>query len=489
MLPFINLILIDRSHSTPVYLQIANRLIQLITEGLLQPGSELPSSRMLAEMISVHRKTVVAAYNELISQDWIESIPRKGVIVSLQLPEIKPRTFKAKTKARVYSERSAFAFASPVPVTYPSDLNGFRLIVNDGLPDARIAPTDSLMSEYKRVLQYSTKRKAPPAGDAAGSDKLRNELCHFFADTRGLRIHKENVLITRGAQMAIYLAAQLLLKPGAVVLVGNPNYYLADLLFRETGATIQRVPVDENGMDVNWIAKYCEKKKPDLLYIIPHHHHPTTATLSAGRRLQLLELIRRYRFPVIEDDYDYDFHYNSSPILPLASADHSGFVIYIGSLTKALAPGFRVGYMIANPDFIFAAMQYRRILDIRGDQPLEDALAALFVNGDMQRHLKKSVKLYRDRRDIFCDQLDTHLRHKISFSLPTGGMAVWVRFSLSVDLIKMSKYSAAKGLYISDGRNYSFDGPRLNGLRMGFASFNEKEMKEAIKIIAASVNA
>jgi GntR family transcriptional regulator/MocR family aminotransferase len=489
MLPFSNLILIDTNLSTPVYLQIANRLIQLITEGILQPGSKLPSSRMLAEIISVHRKTVVAAYNELLSQDWVESIPRKGVIVSLRLPEIKPRTFKAKTKGGVYSTKAAFHFANPVPVNYPSDLQGFRLIVNDGLPDARIAPTDLLMNEYKRMLQYSSKRKAPSPGDAAGSARLRNELCQFFADTRGLRINKENVLITRGAQMAIYLAAKLLLKPGSVVLVGNPNYYLADLLFRETGASIKRVPVDENGMDVNWIAKYCEKKKPDLLYIIPHHHHPTTVTMSAGRRLQLLELIRRYQFPVIEDDYDYDFHYNSSPILPLASADHSGFVIYIGSLTKALAPGFRIGYMIANPDFIFAAMQYRRILDIRGDQPLEDALAALFANGDMQRHLKKSVKHYRYRRDIFCDLLNTHLRQKVSFSRPTGGMAVWAKFSLSVDLVKMSKAAAARGLYISDGSNYSFDGPKLNGLRLGFVSFNEKEMKEAVNIIAASVNA
>jgi GntR family transcriptional regulator/MocR family aminotransferase len=489
MLPFGNLISLDRNHTMPVYLQIANRLIQLITEGLLKPGSELPSSRMLAEIINVHRKTVVAAYNELLSQDWVESIPRKGVIVSLQLPEIKPRTFKAKTKDGVYSESSAFVFASAVPVNYPSDLSGFRLIVNDGLPDARIAPNDLLLNEYKRVIQQSSKRKVNAPGDAAGSGILRNELCTFFAGTRGLRITKENVLITRGAQMAIYLAAKLILKPGAVVLVGNPNYYLADLLFREMGATIQRVPVDENGMDVNWIAKYCEKKKPDLLYIIPHHHHPTTVTLSASRRLQLLELIRRYRFPVIEDDYDYDFHYNSSPILPLASADHSGLVIYIGSLTKALAPGFRVGYMIANPDFIFAAMQYRRVLDIRGDQPFEDALAALFANGDMQRHLKKSVKLYRDRRNIFCDLLDNHLRHKISYSIPTGGMAVWVKFSSSVDLIKMSKHSAAKGLYISNGGNYSFDGPRLNSLRLGFASFNEKEMREAIKIIAASINA
>lgn len=180
MLPFRNLILIDRNHSTPVYLQIANRLIQLITEGLLQPGSKLPSSRILSEIISVHRKTVVAAYEELLSQDWIASIPRKGVIVSLELPEIKPRTFKAKIKAGVYSGKSAYAFASPVPVNYPSELSGFRLVINDGLPDARIAPIDSLMSEYKVILQHSSKRKAPSPGDAAGSAVLRKELCDFF---------------------------------------------------------------------------------------------------------------------------------------------------------------------------------------------------------------------------------------------------------------------------------------------------------------------
>lgn len=483
MLPFQSLIIIDRKQPTAIYLQIANRLIQLITEGLLQPGSELPSTRMLSGLVSVHRKTAVAAYEELFSQDWIEIIPRKGVIVSMKLPEVKARRFKRTIIELSYSGPSPFSFKPPVPVNYPSTLSSFKLIVNDGLPDARIAPVHSLLGEYKSGFKFSAKHKAMPPGDAAGAVALRQELCYFFADTRGLRISIDNILITRGAQMAIYLATKLILKPGAVVLVGNPNYYLADLLFREAGAIIQRVPVDEQGMDVEWIASYCEKKKPDLLYIIPHHHHPTTVTLSAGRRMRLLEIIRRFRFPVIEDDYDYDFHYNSSPILPLASADHSGLVIYIGSLTKALAPGFRVGYMIANPDFIYAAMQYRRVLDIRGDQPFENALAAMFHNGDMQRHFKKSVKLYRERRDIFCNLLHNHFYKKMSFIPPSGGMAVWTIFSSSVDLIRLAQQAALKGLYISDGKNYSYAGPKLNGIRMGFASLNEKEMKEVVKII------
>ena len=488
MLPFQNLIIVDRKHPNPVYLQIANRLIQLITEGLLQPGSKMPSSRALSELINVHRKTIVAAYDEMASQDWIETTPRKGVVVSLKLPEIKPRSFNQKQKSAVYTAQSTFKFRLPVPVNYPSTLDAYQLIVNDGLPDARIAPINELLTGYKGVFQNTSRRKTLPPGDAAGSVRLRNELCRFFAESRGLKINNENLLITRGAQMAIYLAVQLLLKPGSVVLVGNPSYYLADLLFREAGAIIQRVPVDENGMDVDWIAAFCKKKKPDLLYIIPHHHHPTTVTLNAARRMQLLDIIRQYQFPVIEDDYDYDFHYQSSPILPLASAKHAGMVIYIGSLTKALAPGFRLGYMIGNADIIFAAMQYRRVLDIRGDQPLEDALAKMFHNGVMQRHLKKSVKLYRERRDIFCDLLHSQLHRQISFTPPAGGMAVWTQFAPSVDLIKMSKQAAAKGLYISNGENYSNDGPKLNAIRMGFASLNEKEMKEVIKILSGIIS-
>jgi GntR family transcriptional regulator/MocR family aminotransferase len=335
MLPFKTLISIHRKRIPSVYLQIANRLTELIRNGILKPGTRLPSTRALAGLLQVHRKTVVAAYEELNAQDWIESIPRKGVIVSKHLPEIKPRTFKSLEKSSGYPEKAAFSFRKinsfPIRPAKPAD---HRLIINDGFPDSRIAPIDTLLKEYRLLFHKQSVQRRVMFGDESGSQNLRSAIARFLTESRGLNITEANILVTHGAQMAISLASNSILKPGSIALVAEPNYRIANMIFEHSGAKLLRVSVDEHGIDVDAIEKICRKKKPDLLYVIPHHHHPTTVTLSAERRMKLLHLIRKYRFAVIEDDYDYDFHYSSSPILPLASADHDGLVIYIGSLAK-----------------------------------------------------------------------------------------------------------------------------------------------------------
>jgi GntR family transcriptional regulator/MocR family aminotransferase len=267
------------------------------------------------------------------------------------------------------------------------------------------------------------------------------------------------------------------------VIVGEPNYFMANMIFEQFGAKLTRVEVDRNGIDVDAIEKICKKKKPDLLYIIPHHHHPTTVTLSADRRMKLLQLIREYNLPVIEDDYDYDFHYSSSPILPLASADHGGNVIYIGSLSKSLAPSLRIGYMAAPENFIKEITYLRRMIDIRGDNLFEDALAILFNNGHMQRHLKKSLKLYHERRDLFCKWIAEELGDSISFNKPAGGMAVWIKFNKKYSLPAIARKASAQSLYLSDGGFYNSGTVNYNASRMGFASLNEKEMEEAVNIL------
>jgi GntR family transcriptional regulator/MocR family aminotransferase len=324
-------------------------------------------------------------------------------------------------------------------------------------------------------------------GELAGALSLRLALSKFLNETRGLNISENNMLITRGAQMAIYIAAAIIIKPGTTVIVGEPNYGMANMLFEHLGAKLIRVPVDDNGIDVDALEKICKKKKPGLLYIVPHHHHPTTVTLSSQRRMQLLALIRQYNFPVIEDDYDYDFHYNSSPILPLASAEHNGNVIYIGSITKSFTSSFKVGYMVAPQNFIAETLKLRRLIDIRGDNLMEEALAVLFDTGDMQKHLKKSLKLYHQRRDLFCDLLNNSIGKHISFEKPSGGMALWVRFNKKKLLPSISQQASALGLFINDGSFYNSGTVNYNGLRMGFASLNEKEMEEAVKVLGKVV--
>ena len=484
MLPFKILLPINKSLATPVYQQIANKLISLIHEGVIRPGAALPSTREMAAMLQVHRKTVIAAYEELAAQDWITTVLRKGVLVSKDLPEIKPRSFKAAARVSSYAGTTNFNFSTiSIPPTQMSAAGSHRIIINDGFPDARIAPVDLLLKEYNRLFHVPAIQRKIVYGDLAGAWSLRKALAKFLNETRGLNISEDNMLITRGAQMAIYIAAAIIIKPGTTVIVGEPNYGMANMLFEHLGATLIRVPVDDNGIDVDAIEKICKKKKPGLLYIIPHHHHPTTVTLSSQRRMQLLALIRQYNFPVIEDDYDYDFHYNSSPILPLASADHNGNVIYIGSITKSFTSSFKVGYMVAPKNFIAETLKLRRLIDIRGDNLMEEALAVLFNNGDMQKHLKKSLKLYHQRRDLFCELLHDAIGKHVAFEKASGGMALWVRFNKKNLLPSLSQQASALGLFINDGSFYNSGGVNYNGLRMGFASLNEKEMEEAVRVL------
>lgn len=488
MFPYSSLIVIDKNALLPVYQQIANTFIGIIRDGVLKPGNQLPPSRQLADMLQVHRKTVVAAYEELAAQDWVETLPRKGIRVALKLPEIKPRKFKQERVVHPYEKETAGFFQQVRPSFATPEKNGnFKIVVNDGFPDARIAPVDNLLKQYRSFLKKSYAQHMFMRGEAQGTPNLRGQLASFLHKTRTIDINAGNVLITRGAQMAIFIAAGMVLKPGSTVVVGEPGYFMANNIFEHFGAKLIRVKVDENGIDVDAIERICKKKKPDLLYIIPHHHHPTTVTLSAERRMKLLEIIRTYSLPAIEDDYDYDFHYNNSPILPLASADHNGYVLYIGSVTKTLAPAIRIGYLVAGAAFIKQAAGVREMLDIRGDVLMEEALAVLYKNGEMQKHLNKAVKLYHERRDFLCDLLESELSEMVTFTRPPGGMSVWLQFKPAYKLPDVARIVAQQGIYINDGSLYNSGTVNYNALRVGFASMNEQEITELVMALKKAV--
>jgi GntR family transcriptional regulator/MocR family aminotransferase len=200
--------------------------------------------------------------------------------------------------------------------------------------------------------------------------------------------------------------------------------------------------------------------------------------------MRLLELAAKYKFAIIEDDYDYDFHYASNPVLPMASLDHHGNVIYVGTLTKTLAPAIRVGFMVAPENLINAAAYRRRWIDRQGNTLMEVALAQLYRNGTMARHIRKVVKIYHERRDHFCETLKDKLGDRISFKVPDGGMSVWTTFK-DADVKQVSINAAKKGLIISDGRVYNLY-KNYHATRLGFASLNLKEQEKALDILARS---
>jgi GntR family transcriptional regulator/MocR family aminotransferase len=477
------LIEIDGASSMPVYLQISHAIVVGIRQGKLRKGLKLPGTRELGGLLGVNRMTVVAAFQELEAQGWIELRARQGTFVKAMPPLLAPARITRQPTLVGLPETAGFSYDKKriLPVFTSGFPSASSLIFNDGFPDVRLAPIEALGAAIRSLSRRSVNRKYLQYGGAQGTLLLRQTLADFLCDTRGLAVAPENILITKGAQMGIFIAGSVILTPGDEVIVGAPGYDMANITFRQLGARVNGVPVDAEGIDTAKVEQLCKRKKIRLLYVIPHHHNPTTVTLSPERRMHLLHLAAQYKFAILEDDYDYDFHYASRPIMPMASHDGRGNVVYVGTLTKTFAPAVRFGFIVAPADFIQTATAFRRTVDTQGDSFIEHAIAELYRDGTLTRHIKKSLKIYRERRDHFCGLLSTELHKHIDFMIPDGGMSVWARFH--ADLKKVSPRAFEKGLVIKDGTSYDTGKVNYNAVRLGFASLNLKEQGEAVGIL------
>lgn len=476
MIPYKSILHLDRESKQPLYIQLTNQFIVLIKNQTLTSQVKLPGSRTLANLIQVHRKTIIACYDELIMQGWLESIPQKGTFVHSQLP-ILNKLHLSNSKLKKGNFKTGFPFDKKNILKRNVNANPLEFIsLNDGVSDPRLAPTEEISRIYSRVIRKKHNQKYLTYGSTYGNPELRKVLAHYLNETRGLRISEENILITRGSQMGIYLSAQLLVKKGDSIIIGETNYKSADISFQHAGANLLRVPVDENGLDTNAIENLCRNQPVKAVYTTSHHHHPTTVTLSAERRIHLLNLAQQYHFAILEDDYDYDFHYDHAPILPLASHDNHGNVIYIGSVCKTVAPVFRVGYLVASKDFVDSCARFRGAIDRQGDSILELTFAHYIKNGDLDRHIKKLIKIYKVRRDLFCFLLKKELSNYIQFDIPKGGMAIWLELDKKYSWEQVMHVAKKQELHIGNWQNYRNETTKHNAIRIGFSTYTEEEI-------------
>ncbi|KAA6436889.1 PLP-dependent aminotransferase family protein [Dyadobacter flavalbus] len=478
------LLSVEKGGRLPVYLQIAHQIAVLVRAGTLQPGYKLPSTRQLAAALQVHRRIIVQAYEELLAQGWLESHVGNGTFVARHLPGIQIRKPESELpEASNALTKAGFSFKTASHLNKPVLKSGTRLHLDDGFPDARLAPLEALSRAYRSQLLNGNPYVRLGYGDTKGSYWLRQEFSAYLNETRGLKTKPENILITRGVIMGVFLISTGLLQPGDHVVADAAGWHGANMNFVQAGAKVLHVPVDEFGMNVNALEELCKKQPIRLVYITSHHHYPTTVALRADRRIALMELSVKFGFIVLEDDYDYDFHYLSKPLLPLAGTDSAGMVLYCGSFTKTISPAFRVGYLVGPEDVIGHLAAYRRIIDRQGDQMLENAMAELLHNGIIQRHLRKSVRVYRQRRDLFCELMKIHLQDYTDFQVPDGGMAVWTRFDPGIDLVRLAEKALARDLYFANGAANALLGQPRNAVRLGFASSTPEELEESVRII------
>ena len=472
----------------PAFLAIARTIAQDARSGRLPPGTRLPGSRELATTLGVHRNTVIAAYRELSAEGFLITEQGRGTFIARSLPEVKPRRWlSGEASGPRLAARPHFPFDGPPPARTFEPVPRGTLALFGGVPDTRSLPRAALARAYRRAL-----RDDPGLldyGDPRGEARLRAALSGMLRASRGLPVSADDVVITRGSQMALALIGRALVRPGDVVAVESLGYAPAWRALTHMGGRLAPVPVDAEGLVVTALAELCEREPVRVVYVTPHHQYPTTVTLSAARRMALLELARRKRFAIVEDDYDHEFHYEGRPVLPLASADRLGVVLYVGTLSKVLAPGLRAGYLVAPAAVRDAVIGLRFDVDRQGDRVGERALAELMEDGELQRHSWRMRRVYQARRDHFIAQVSERLAGRVELTVPPGGMALWARVDRSLPVALWLEEASRRGVLFQPGKMFTWGGREIQHVRLGFGAYAERELTTAVKRLAEAAAA
>jgi GntR family transcriptional regulator/MocR family aminotransferase len=454
----------------PIYKQIAYTIIEAILSGTLKGGDVLPGTRKLSLLFTVSRNTVMEAYISLEQEGWVVSKQRKGTFVSESIPFQSINDLPESYEKRVPDKKKTGIS---------------KILFDQGLPDPNFSPVMDLIREYRSIVKKIQKQKITLYNDPLGYRKLRVVLSQMLNQQRRILSDENNICITRGSQMALFLVSQCLLSSEDCVIVENPGYRLAWEAFKYSGATVLLADVDADGILISDIEAYLEMgKNIKAVYISPNSQFPTNAMLSEQRGKRLIELSNQYGFYIIEDDYCIDLNFSNKRILPLCSDENVKNFIYIGTFSGSVSPLMKMGYLVGTHSFIKKIAALRGIIDISGDAVMERAFYALIKDGTYIKHLKKMVIFYKNKRDSVESLLNKYLKNKIVYSKPELGLGYWiVPYKLDYYDSYVKKELELKGMrsIINHDDYYQTE---IKGFFLSFGSLSEKKLEQGIQIIA-----
>nr|WP_322624933.1 PLP-dependent aminotransferase family protein [uncultured Flavobacterium sp.] len=479
-IPFKSFIQLKPNDATALYLQIVFEFIKAIQMGLLPEGTKLPGTRLLCKALGINRNTLIKAFEDLESQGWIEILPNKGTFILS-----KPNKTNRAEKPVIASQKTegistGFSFAQSALLENPVEVSTLQHSFNDGQPDPRLLPADAIGRLYASQLKKNNSKDNSKQQQALHLN-FKTQLSNYLNLTRGLHIATSNLLTTNNHETALYLIIKLLIAKGDKVVVATPGYYATNMVLADAGAQIIPIPIDKNGISTKHLKNLCKEQSIRMLYLTSNYHYPTNTPLSAKRRMELLQLADEYGFVILEDDYDYDFNYDNNPVLPLAALDYNGRVVYCGSFGKLLPSGFGIGFVTGPAAFITELNKHKNLLEPSIDSIKELTLTEWITEGDVHRLSKKNKKHYKERRDYFVSLLDKHLKGKIKYAIPAQGLAIWVEWLDSFNLIAFQKECAIKGVFLP--KTILYQTKTLTATRLGFGHFSVEEMERIVVVL------
>jgi GntR family transcriptional regulator/MocR family aminotransferase len=454
-------ILIDPKKKEPIYEQIYTYIRQEIRNGKLESGMKLPSSRGLAKYLSVSRNTVDLAYGQLLSEGYIESRPKKGYFVSeigewisLSFPE---REKKREKKAKEQKWEVDFSPDGVDMDAFP--YNRWRKLTRD-----------ALMDDNKELFQ---------AGNPMGDDKLRQAVCQYLHQSRGVNCEAEQILIGAGLDYLLLLLCQVLGK-NRTVAMEEATYKQAYRIFRQMEYEILPTPMDDHGISVRELGA----SQADLVYVMPSHQFPTGTVMPISRRHQLLgwalEDENRY---IIEDDYDSEFRYQGKPIPSLQGTDPMEKVIYAGTFSKAVAPAIRVGYLVLPWKLLKRFQETAGFYSCTVSRIDQTVLEQFLKEGHFERHLNKMRGIYRTKHEVLLRELKK-FPDKVRLSGESAGLHILLEFPGTTSEEELTFLAEQKGVKVYPFHNY-YIGKRKREpkILLGFARLTEEEIRKGVALL------
>jgi GntR family transcriptional regulator/MocR family aminotransferase len=467
--------------------QLRAHLIRAIVEGRIPPGTRLPSSRELAESLGIARITVVLTYTHLLEAGYVESRRRSGYFVSRALPASAPPPAGAATvrdSVPDWNSRLAVHPEGEKWLEKPHDWQHYPYPFVYGQFDPTLFPTDDWRECSKLALEASAIYGWAPDAIDADDPLLVEQVRARVLPRRGIAAAADEILVTLGAQHALFLLAELLVRPNAVAGIEDPGYMDArNILVRRQAQTIG-LPMDEEGVAVSSALARCQ-----YLYCTPSHHCPTGVTMSTERRLALLGAAAAHDFIIIEDDYDAETQYSGQALPALKAMDHAGRVLYIGSFSKTLFPGVRIGYLTGPRELIARARQLRRLMIRHPPTNNQRALAIFIAQGHYDRLLARTRAALANRARSMAAALRQFLP-EFSFHEPRGGSAIWLKGPGEIDLSRVETEARQNGVIVEfGGPFFCAPSPPPNYLRLGYSSIPCERIVPGIERLAETVRA
>lgn len=480
----------DRDAGESLQSQLFEQVRSLIADGRLRPGARMPASRILATDLGVSRNTVVLAYERLAAEGYLEMRSPIGVFVARNVifdsPSLPKALVTPDEDGPVHRDpRIVFRGESHIVAPSPDPLVRYDFWV--GRPDARLFPAKA----WEKALHQTMIEHGLGIGaycDPAGLHELRSAVAEYVGVARGIRTSSDQILITNGIQEALNVLARLFVRDGTKVAIENPCYCGAANLFMTYGAQMVAIDVDDDGMDT--------RHPPEdvaFAYVTPSHQYPTGATLPLDRRKQLLDWAGRTRSYVLEDDYDSDFYYDSAPLPALKSMDEIDRVIYLGTFSKSLGAGLRIGFMVLPDSLVKPATTVKALLNNCSPWLPQKLLARFITSGAFAHHLRRIRTIYRDRRDCLLEVLGEHFG-ELDMRGTQGGMHVLWRIPDGFpDAPTIQREARRRGVGIYDLRSCNvriFHGDKLNArsLVLGYAALDEDAITDSVALLADAIH-